>query len=225
MEEVFIVLNAPAEFTLNGHTSLLPPRSMVVCRKGDSHGIYNPNPDKSLDWLYCAVGMERGVWDAIDFGNDLSHQTLESPPQFFWTMLDRSLLKPDRAHEGKGEILYRRCFNKDTFRTNWEFIDHCILPPGTSIGYHQHNMIEEIYVLISGKGRVTVNNVTWDVKAGDAIPCTSGDSHGIYNNSNDEIELINFSAAKEKGSRNEKDWATIFQTVKKCFASGALRAS
>lgn len=206
MEEIFIVLNAPARFTVNGRTALLPPRAMVVCRKGDSHGIYNPSPDVTLDWLYFAVSMERDKWGAIDFGNDLSQETVESPPPFIWTVLDRNLLQPaPRAHGGKGEILFRRCFNKDTFLTNWEFIDHCILPAGTSIGYHRHNMIEEVYFLVSGSGRVTVNDTTWNVKAGDAIPCTSGDAHGLYNNSGGEIELIVFSAAKEKGARNEKD--------------------
>ncbi len=207
MEEIFIVLNAPAEFTVNGRTALLPPRSMVICRKGDSHGIYNPNPDVALDWLYFAVSMERDKWDAIDFGNDLTRQTVESPPPFVWTVLDRSLLQPaPHAHDGKGEILFRRCWNKDSFRTNWEFIDHCILPAGTSIGYHQHNMIEEVYFLVSGRGRMTVNDTTWNVKAGDAIPCTSGDSHGLFNNSDSELELIVFSAAREKGARNEKNW-------------------
>ncbi len=207
MEEIFIILNATAQFTVNGHTAELPPGAMVVCRKGSSHGIYNQNRDVSLDWLYFAVSMERDKWDAIDFGNDLSNQKVESPAPFVWTVLDRRLLKPAKnAHGGKGDILFRRCWDKDSFTTNWEFVDHCILPPGTSIGYHQHNMIEEVYFLVSGSGRATVNDVTWDVKAGDAIPCTSGDSHGLYNNSDKEIELVVFSAAKEKGKRNEKDW-------------------
>lgn len=207
MEEIFIILNAPAQFTVNGHTAELPPGAMVICPKGSSHGIYNQNKDVSLDWLYFAVSMERDKWDAVDFGEDLANARVESPPLFLWTVLDRRLLKPAmNAHGGKGEILFRRCWDKDSFKTNWEFIDHCILPPGTSIGYHQHTMIEEVYYLVSGSGRVTVNDVTWDVKAGDAIPCTIGDSHGLYNNSNGEIELVVFSAAKEKGARNEKDW-------------------
>ena len=213
MEEIFIVLNAPAQFTVNGRTALLPPRAMVVCRKGDSHGIFNPNTDKSLDWLYFAVSMERGVWGSIEFGNDLSKEKVESPPPFLWTVLDRRLLLPAaNAHGGKGSILFRRCWDKDTFQTNWEFIDHCILPPGTSIGYHQHNMIEEVYFLVSGKGRSTVNDTTWEVKAGDAIPCTIGDSHGLYNNSDQEIELVVFSAAKEKGARNTKNWGDDLTT-------------
>ena len=206
MEEIFITLNATAQFTVNGRTAELPPGAMVICRKDDSHGIYNQNADVSLDWLYFAVSMERDRWGAIDFGEDLTHQTVESPAPFLWTVLDRRLLKPAKnAHGGKGDILFRRCWNKDSFKTNWEFIDHCILPPGTSIGYHQHNMIEEVYFLVSGNGRATVNDTTWDVKAGDAIPCTSGDSHGLFNSSNREIELIVFSAAIEKGARNEKD--------------------
>ncbi|MDP2982498.1 MAG: cupin domain-containing protein [Candidatus Latescibacter sp.] len=206
IEEIFIILNANAQFTVNGHTAELPPRAMVVCQKGSSHGIYNPNSDVSLDWLYFAVSMVKNKWDSIDFVDDLSQKTLESPPPFQWTLLDRRLLKSaTNAHGGKGTILFRRCFDKNSFATNWEFIDHCILPPGTSIGYHQHNMIEEVYYLVSGSGKVTVNNVTWEVKAGDAIPCTIYDSHGLYNNSNGEIELVVVSAALEKGKRNEKD--------------------
>jgi quercetin dioxygenase-like cupin family protein len=206
MEEIFIILNAPAQFTVNGRTAELPPSAMVICPKGSSHGIYNQNRDVSLDWLYFAVAMERDKWDAVDFGETLENRTVESPAPFLWTVLDRRLLKPaPNAHGGKGEILFRRCWDKDSFKTNWEFIDHCILPPGTSIGYHQHNIIEEVYYLVSGSGRVTVNDTTWDVKAGDAIPCTSGDSHGLYNNSKGEIELVVFSAALKKGARNEKD--------------------
>ena len=39
---------------------------------------------------------------------------------------------------------------------------------------------------MSGTGRITVNDHTWDVRPGDAVPCTLHDSHGIYNNNPDE---------------------------------------
>ncbi|MCE5248678.1 cupin domain-containing protein [bacterium] len=206
MEEIFIILNAPAQFTVNGRTALLPARSMVVCPRGSSHGIYNPT-DQTLQWLYFAVSEVKGKGDAIDYGDDLSNAQIESPPPFEWTLLDRSLLAPAaNAHKGKGTILFRRMYNKDSFKTNWEFIDHCILPPGTSIGYHQHNMIEEVYYIVSGKGRATVNDVTWDVGPGDAIPCTLHDSHGLYNNGTEDIELIVCSCAVEKGKRDTNNW-------------------
>ncbi len=206
MEEMYFIFNGSAQFTVNGHTSELPAGSMVLCPRGSSHGIYN-HTDETLQWLNVAVSDVKGKRDAVDYKDDLSHAKVESPPSFLWTKLDRSLLKPaDNAHGGKGTILFRRMWNKESFKTNWEFVDHCVLPSGTSIGYHQHNMIEEVYYLVSGSGRMTVNDVTWDVRPGDAIPCTLHDSHGLYNNGSEDIVLIVFSAAVEKGKRNTKNW-------------------
>ena len=53
--------------------------------------------------------------------------------------------------------------------TNWVRIGHCVLPPGTSIGYHQHNAAEEVYYVMSGTGRMTVNDKTWDVKVNSRV--------------------------------------------------------
>jgi hypothetical protein len=53
---------------------------------------------------------------------------------------------------------------------------------------------------------MTVNDVTTDVKAGDAIPCTLHDSHGLYNNSDKDIELLVISAAMEKGVHRVINW-------------------
>lgn len=204
MEEMFIILNTTAEFTIDGKTSLLPARSMVVCNEYHTHGVYNPHEDIALDWLYFSCTDEKGKGEAVDFGEDLTNKRLESPAPFKYTVLDTSLLKPSpNAHGGKGTILYRRLWDRDDFNTNWEFVDHCLLPPGTSIGYHQHNNIEEVYFIVSGTGRVTVNDHTWEVKVGDAIPCTLHDSHGIYNNGTGDLEVIVNSCAVQKGAPDD----------------------
>jgi len=168
MEEIFIILNTTAEFTVDGKTALLPAGSMVVCNTYHSHGIYNPHNDVSLEWLYFAVTEIKGQSKGAEFGDeDLTNKRLESPAPFKYTTLDRSLLKPVvNSHGGKGTILFRRMWDKDDFDTNWEFIDHCVLPPGTSIGYHQHNMIEEVYYIVCGTGFATVNDYTWEVGPG-----------------------------------------------------------
>ena len=206
MEEMFIILNAPAQYTVDGKTAELPAGSCVACLKGHSHGIYN-HTDQTLQWLYFAVTEEKGKGDAIDYGDDLSKKKVLSPAPFLWTNLDRRLLKPaSNAHKGKGRLFFRRMWNRDTFKTNWEFLDHCVLPPDTSIGRHQHNMIEEVYYIVSGWGRATVNDDTWDVGPGEAIPCTLHDSHGLYNSGREDIELIVCSCAVEKGKRNTVNW-------------------
>lgn len=205
-EEMFIVLNGPAQFTIDGKTAELPSGSMALCPEGSSHGIYN-HTGTTLQWLHFAVTREKGVAESLDFGEDLSNMRIVSPVPFAWARLDHRLLKPaSNAHKGKGDILFRRLWNKESFRTNWEFLDHCILPPDTSIGYHQHNMIEEVYYLVTGHGRMTVNDHTWDVGPGDAIPCTLHDSHGLYNNGAEDIFLVVCSCAVSKGARNTNNW-------------------
>jgi len=206
MEEMYFVFNTPAEFTVDGHTALLPAASCVLCPRGSSHGIYNRS-DTPLEWLNIAVTDKKGVFDAVNFGDDLSGQSLESPAPFRWAQFDRSLLKPvGPAHLGKGKILNRRPWLDGNFETNWVRIGHCILPPGTSIGYHQHNATEEVYYVMSGTGRMTVNDHTWDVKAGDAIPCTLHDSHGLYNNSDEDLDIFVLIAAMEQGKFDLNNW-------------------
>jgi quercetin dioxygenase-like cupin family protein len=205
MEEMYFIFNAPAEYTVNGHTSLLPAGSTVLCQMGSSHGIYN-NSDKTLEWLNIAIGKTK-KGGAIDYGDSLTSQTLESPASFKWAAFDRSLCTPvTGAHDGKGTLLFRRIWDGGSTRTNWEWIDHVIIPPGTSIGYHQHNEIEEMYYVMNGNGRMTVNNTTWDVGPGDATPCTLHDSHGIYNNTQKDLEIFVLAISKKKGVVEAKNW-------------------
>ncbi len=134
--------------------------------------------------------------------------TLESPARFRWAQFDPTLTPPvGSAHQGKGSILNRRPWMDGNFETNWVRIGHCILPPGTSIGYHQHNGMEEIYCVLSGTGRATVNDYTWDVQPGDAIPCTIHDSHGIYNNSDEDLNIFVFMVSMEKNVLDAKNWS------------------
>lgn len=206
MEDMFFVFNAPAEFTVNGRTALLPAGSCVLCPMGSSHGIYN-NSDVTLDFMNVSVTKEKDKPGSVDYNEDLSNQKIDSPAPFLWANFDRSLLKPvGPAHLGKGKILNRRPWMDGNFKTNWVRVGHCLLPPKTSIGYHQHNGMEEVYYIMSGKGRMTVNDHTWDVKAGDAIPCTLHDSHGIYNNTGEDLELFVIMVSMERDILDAKDW-------------------
>ncbi len=207
VEEMYIALNTTAEFTVNGRMAHLPAGSSVACPPGSSHALFNSG-DIPLEWITVAVSKEKGVDDgAIRYNAPPAHPMLESPAPFRWAQFDRTLLKPvGPAHKGKGLILNRRPWLDGSFETNWVRIGHCLLPPGTSIGYHRHDGIEEIYCILAGAGRSTVNNRTSDVRAGDVIPCTLHDSHGIYNNTAQDIDLFVIMVALEKGKLDNTDW-------------------
>ena len=190
MEEMYFVFNAPAEFTVNGQAALLPAGSCVLCPDGSTHGIYNPG-NEPLEWLNIAVGKTADDGVSVDLGNDLTNQRLDSPAPFKWGLFDFSLLrKVGPAHNGAGKILNRRPWVDGNFSTTFKRIGHCVLPPGTSIGYHQHNCIEEIYYVMAGSGYMTVNDTTWEISAGDAAGCRRGESHGLYNHSNEDLEIF-----------------------------------
>ncbi len=194
-EEIFFVLDGPAQFTVNGQTAELPARATVLSPLHSSHGLYN-HTDRPIRFLNLGVSTVKGEYGAVDYGDDLTNKRLMSPAPFKWTAFDRSILHPvSTAHLGKGDIDFRRVWFGENFETDWFFVDHCYLPPDTSIGYHQHNNIEEVYYVIEGTGRFTVNDRTFDVKAGDALPCRLHDSHGLYNNSNERLEILVFCVA------------------------------
>lgn len=224
IEEMYIALNIPAEFTVDGHTSLLPAGSSVLCPLGSTHALYN-NSDETLEFITLAVSLKKGVGDdAIKYGavpgrgtmesgaiamGDASGRTvtLESPARFRWAQFDWSLTKPvGPAHDGKGKILNRRPWLDGNFETNWVRIGHCILPPGTSIGYHRHDGMEETYYILSGSGRMTVNNATFVLNAGDCAPCTIHDSHGIYNDTGEDLDLFVFMTAMVKDKLDTTNW-------------------
>ena len=202
MEEMYFVMdNNTARFTVNGRTAELPGPCMVLCPMGSSHGIYNAS-DEVVEFMNLGVALQNRKYDAVNFAkeNALVDAVIESPAPFLWSVIDRRLCHPvENFMGGRGMILYRQIWGNNAFKTNWMFVNHYIVPPGSVIGYHRHDYIEEIYYVFSGKGRMTVDNVTFDVRAGDAGTCILHGAHGFYNNSNQDVEILSIAVAMEKG--------------------------
>ena len=202
LEEMYILLDRPAAFTLDGCNALLPARAAVLCPPGVDHALYN-HGDEPLHYLRLAVATDlRYKHDPPPAYAPLPAGPLAgltSPPAFRYAVLDRTLMQTGGpAHLGHGDMLYRRPWNDGNFATSWQRLGHAVLPPGHSIGYHAHPAIEEVYILLSGAGTIRVNGRDIPVRTGDAIPCTAGDSHGLMNDSPEEIDLIIFNVALEK---------------------------
>src|SRR5215475_4198401 len=91
-EEMFVIFDDEAEFTINGRTSLLKGTVGAPDRMGSSHAIYNPT-DHDVEWMNINVGTSK-VYDAFNLGDDRVGAPKDKIPQFVTMKLDRALLKP-----------------------------------------------------------------------------------------------------------------------------------
>lgn len=202
MEEMYFVMDENiARFTVNGRTAELPGPAMALCPMGSSHGIYNPTGNV-VEFMNLGIAYENRQYDAVDFAkqDDLKDIAFESPPPFRWSVIDRRLLHPVPAfYNGKGEMLMRRIWTTESFATKWGFVNHYLLPPGSSIGYHRHDVMEEVYYIFKGTGRMTVDDATLEVRAGDAASVTLHGAHGLHNSSRSDLEVLSIAVPLKKG--------------------------
>ena len=204
-EEMFVTFDNAAQFTHNGRTVEVEGAACVPCRKGESHAIYN-HTDQTTRWMNFCVADPGGGYDATDFGDDRVGAVLEAADRIPLGRIDQSLLvNHANVHQGKGEIGVHVIWTHADFRTHWGNVGHVLMPPGTSIGYHRHQTIEETYIIINGSGRMTVDDETEEVYAGDSIPSKLGGSHGLYNHTQEDLELFVMAVCMERGQFGSED--------------------
>ena len=46
VEEMFVIFDGEAQFTVDGRTSVVKGPAAVICRMGHSHAIYNPSESR-----------------------------------------------------------------------------------------------------------------------------------------------------------------------------------
>ena len=198
MEEMYVILEGEAEFTINGRTSRLKGPVAVPCKMGQSHGMYNPT-DRPIRWLNFAVGAKKGRGGSFDLKDDRVGAPLDPIPVFVSTPLDRKLLgKREQLHGGEGTVQYRRALPAAVFRTPWAYVDHLVIPPGASTGERMMVDVEEVYYVINGAGVIQVSGQMATIKEGDAFPIRFGEVQSFANRSAKYLELLVIGIGKEK---------------------------
>jgi mannose-6-phosphate isomerase-like protein (cupin superfamily) len=211
VEEMFVILDGEAQFTVDGRTATVKGPAGVICRAGHSHAIYNAG-STPLQWMNLNVSMNAGVYDAFDLGDTRAGAALDPIPVFMTMRLDRSLLRPAGAR-GRGAapasptaVLSRRALGPSVFATTWSYIDHVVIPPGAAMPEQNHESVGEAYYVLAGSGTITVKGPqleTAPVRTGDAIAIRVGESSLFTNTGTEPLELFVMGVAKDMAAKTQ----------------------
>ena len=83
---------------------------------------------------------------------------------------------------GKGTVKFEHIWKKnsnDEMRSTCRQFSRMTLLPGAAVGIHSHTGEEEIYYILSGKGRSWDNGEWVEVGPGDATICRAGEEHSM----------------------------------------------
>ncbi|MDE0170426.1 MAG: cupin domain-containing protein [bacterium] len=177
-EEVWFVLDPAVETTGTGGAVVRTGPGVLAGFSGSVHGLANRG-DGPARYIRIAMGE--------DLAGEIKGSGWAEPE---WSPFDRSLLAATNAHDGMGEIRFRRLWDQDRFVTGWGFVDHALVGPGTSVGYHRHDTVQECYLILAGTGIMKVDGAVFEVGPGACVPNRLGGSHGLVAHL-EAVEFIN----------------------------------
>jgi mannose-6-phosphate isomerase-like protein (cupin superfamily) len=202
-EEMFLILDGEAQFTIDGRTSILKGPAGAPARIGHSHAIYN-HSNKPVQWMNINVGLSPKFYDAFNLGDSRVGASLDSTPTFISMHLDRSLLKSvSNFNGGSGSVLYRRALNPSVFYSPWSYVDHLVIPPGASVGPSTEPDMSEVYYVLGGEGTTTVAGQTAAIHEGDAVPVALNEEKIFKNDKSAPLELMVIGIARDLAAKQK----------------------
>src|SRR4051794_37981746 len=195
-DEMYFILDGEAQFSVDGHTSVLKGPAGALCPMGHSHALYNAT-DKPIQWMNISVSSIRGKGSAYNMNDTMEKVAVIDPIPYFVTMrLDHSLLRPvENMDRGTGTVQYRRALQPQNFSSPWAYVDDLVLPPGSSVGKHMHREVAEVFYVVSGEGSFSVvgeggADETVSIHSGDAVPLRLSEVHSFKNTGSAPLELM-----------------------------------
>lgn len=181
-EQGYVVLDSAVECACAGRVEIAQGPVVLLCRPGAHHTLTNKG-QQPLSLLHVRVALDPPP---------------HSEPSFMTATVDADKLKWRPAiHQGAGRIATRHIWGPDDFSSTWTFLDHAILGPHSSVGYHYHDALEECFLILRGKGYMTIADETFGVGPGSVTWQGIRAGHGIYNPHHDALDFLRLAVAQK----------------------------
>ena len=97
----------------------------------------------------------------------------------------------ENVRGGKGTVYFYHVIEQEELYGHGRLYAKLVLPPGSSIGVHEHINETEPYYILEGNGIfIDENGQQIPISAGDCCTILPGQSHGIENNSDQDLALM-----------------------------------
>jgi len=102
-----------------------------------------------------------------------------------------------RASTEGDEILkrdYRKkiIFSLDDFDEKGHLLQVVTIPPETRQRLHSHKVQTEVFYILEGEATITINDIDYLARPGDAFICSPGDIHNLWNRTKEDFRLVVF---------------------------------
>ncbi|MBN1565981.1 MAG: cupin domain-containing protein [Anaerolineae bacterium] len=92
-------------------------------------------------------------------------------------------------HSEHGEIVHELIGNAAGGTATYS-VAEIVIPPGKAALKHYHPVVEESYYILTGTGRMVMDDKTVTLKPGDALPILPNQVHQIFNDAETNLVLL-----------------------------------
>jgi mannose-6-phosphate isomerase-like protein (cupin superfamily) len=97
--------------------------------------------------------------------------------------------KKDKMRGGEGTVRLLHAVEKENLK-NARLMARLTIPADSGIGMHEHTNETEYFFVLKGKGIFLDNGTEKEIGEGDVTVTGGGESHGIRNESPEDLEVI-----------------------------------
>ncbi len=83
-------------------------------------------------------------------------------------------------------------FSLDDFDEKGHLLQVVTIPPNTRQRMHFHHKQTEVFYILEGEATITLNDVDYPARPGDAFICSPGDVHSVWNKTDRDFRLVVF---------------------------------